>query len=238
MSRLRLLLAAAALAVLATSASAAPITEIEGNNTIATAQSIPGSAFTLPVPATVFNPPGYATATVSGTGGGGDVDIYAFTATGGEVFFDIDDNPFTFDTLLSFFDSTGTLIGYNDDSGPVDPGSQFANDSFLGVLPLPSGLGTYYIAVSAFPNIPVALLGGGLTSTSVVRPDGAFGGFSLTGFAPGSSTFSQNGNATGLPYTLHISVQSQTTTVPEPTTLLLVGAGLLTVAARRHRPRR
>ncbi|HTK91327.1 MAG TPA: hypothetical protein VL948_13855 [Verrucomicrobiae bacterium] len=63
------------------SAEAAPVTELEAdgtavNNSAATAQTIPTSAFTLPVPSTVFDPPGFPTATLFGRGGGSDVDLY------------------------------------------------------------------------------------------------------------------------------------------------------------------
>ena len=69
-------LTAVACALLLTSlrADAAVIAEIEAdgtaaNNTLSVAQGIAPSAFTLPVPAGVFSPPGYATATVQGSGG-------------------------------------------------------------------------------------------------------------------------------------------------------------------------
>jgi hypothetical protein len=48
----------------AIAAEAAPVIELEANGTAsnnsqATAQAIPPSAFTLPVPPTVFDPPGF-----------------------------------------------------------------------------------------------------------------------------------------------------------------------------------
>ena len=65
----------------ATAAEAAPVIEFEldgtaSNNSFATAQTIPTSAFTLPVPPTVFDPPGDPTAALTGFGGGSDVDIF------------------------------------------------------------------------------------------------------------------------------------------------------------------
>jgi hypothetical protein len=84
----------------ATNSFASPITELETggnatNNTIATAQVIPGSAFTTPVPATVFNPPGFPTVTITGLLGSAadpssDVDFYSFTANAGQIYIDID----------------------------------------------------------------------------------------------------------------------------------------------------
>jgi hypothetical protein len=237
---LRVVAVVAALLGASASAGAAPILEVEGNNTIATAQGIPSSAFTTPVPATVFDPPGYPTATVSGLGAGGtnDVDFYAFNANGGNAYFDIDDNPTTFDTILALFDSSGTLIAINDDSFPADlPGSLSSGDSFLGVLML--GPGTYYLAVSAFPNNPNAAVVAGIAST-LIRPDGAFGGRVLTGSPAGDSSYLQgpvSSNGT-VPYTLHISLQSPAVQpVPEPATMLLFGAGLSAIGARLRRRR-
>ena len=64
-------------------ANAAIISETEDlgttatNNTLATAQVIPGTAFTAPEPPTVFPRPGSVTATILGHGGGDDVDFYS-----------------------------------------------------------------------------------------------------------------------------------------------------------------
>jgi hypothetical protein len=224
---------------IATAAGAAPITEVEFNGTIAAAQVIPASAFTTPVPGTVFNPPGFPTATISGLGGSDDatdVDFYAFMANGGDVYFDIDDDPFTVDTILALFDSSGALLAFDDDSFGEDPGTEVGFDSFLGVFTLP-GPGTYYIAVSQFPNFPTALVPG-LTFAALSRPDGSEGGNAVIGAAPGESTYTlgpQRSTGT-MPYTLHISAQNAgTETVPEPVTLLLFGAGLTATAVRKRR---
>jgi hypothetical protein len=233
-----------------TAASASAIVEVEFNNSIAGAQFIHASAFTLPVPGTVFGPPdfpavGFPTATISGLGGGGDVDFYAFTANGGDVYFDIDNGQGIFDTILSLFDSSGTLIALGDDSEPEDPGSLLFLDSFLGVFSLP-GPGTYYLAVSQFPNYPTAF-DFNLPLTPLTRPDGVidvaspFRNNAVAGAASGDSSYSNPsaGNDTA-PYTLHVSVQNptdQTVPVPEPATLLLFGAGLSATAARMRRRR-
>lgn len=190
------------------------------NNTLATAQALSSADFTTPIPPTVFPGVGNLTATIQGRGGDFDVDFYSFTVgkTHNRVFLDIDDDPFTFDTMLSLFDSSGTLIGFDDDSFPLDPGSEFELDSFLGTIRLAPG--TYYIAVSEFANVPSTLEF--VTSFSLLtRPDGQFGGFQIFDATPGESSFGVSDVQAGSPYTLHISQ-----TVPEPGSLTLIGLGL------------
>ena len=236
-----------AILVVAGGSSAATILELETNgtavnNSLGTAQAIPFGAFTTPVPATVFNPPGFPTATINGAGDGSDVDFFSFTAASGQVYFDIDNDPYTFDTFLSLFDSTGKLLAFDDDS-PLDPGSAlnpFVNafDAFVGVFTLP-GPGTYYVAVSESLNIPFGAFG--TPSGTLVRPDGEFGGFLPNNAIIQPPTFVANGPQVGSPYTLYLSVQSPTeggpTPVLEPGTIALVGTGLLAFARARVRRR-
>ena len=221
-------------------ASVVAETESDGtvvNNTPGTAQAIPSPAFTTPVPATVFNPPGFATATITGAGSGDDVDFYSFTATGGSVLLDIDDDPLTFDPMLALFSSAGTLLAFDDDSPPADPGSEDEVDSFLGTFTLP-GPGMYFVAVSEFFNFPTALDCAG--TSALTRPDGGVGGASLTGCTPGDATFQSSGFQQGSDYTLHISLSSPgpAAAVPLPATLALVGGavtGVGLVSAWRRR---
>lgn len=213
-------------------AQAATLVELEAdgtavNNSLATAQAIPSSAFTTPVPPTVFpnaandpSQPQFPTATVLGRNGGSDVDFFSFQANAGRTYFDIDNSPVSFDTILSLFDSAGTLLAFGDDSFPEDPGTNVGFDSFLGVFNL-SAAGTYYIAVSQFNNFPSAAFTASSFS-NLTRPDSGFGGFSVAGVETGNSSFESNGVQLGSPYTLHIS-----TAVPEPASVL----GLLTVGA-------
>lgn len=217
--------------------------EIDGqaaNNTLSTAQTILGGAFTLPLPPNVLGSPGpFPTATIQGHFYGPtvatadlDVDFYSFSAvSGSRVFFDIDNAPLTFPTFLSLFNAGGTLLAYDQalNSG-ADPGSAAFTDSFLGVFTLPN-TGTYYIAVSAGGNFPDAF---GLCSEF---PNIQY--LSVAGVAPntcpaGLSTFSFRNAAQpvgALPYTLQISLES---VVPEPSTVgfLIVGAIFLLVWKR------
>lgn len=227
----------AALAVLACAPSAgraAVILETEAggaaaNNSVATAQGIPNSAFTAPSPPTAFGYNVGSTATIQGIGGGflnGDVDFYSFTTGGNTFTFDIDGGA---DTVLSLFDSSGTLIAFSDDSFPADPGSADGFDAFIGEIFL--GAGTHHVAVSSFPNLPNGLFSAGATA-ALTRPDGAEGGLGVFGATAGDSSFSFDDAqpAVGSPYTLHITQN------PEPASLALWS--LLGLAAAGYRRRR
>jgi hypothetical protein len=231
--------------LLAGPASAAPVVEAEvtgtaTNNTAATAQPIPDASFTTPVPPTVFDPPGWPTATISGHGGSPssdvafrvDVDFYSFSTGGGGALFDIDNNPFTFDTVVSLFNSSGTLIAFGDDSDPADSGTANSLDSFVGTIVLPAG--NYFVTVSQWDNFPTSEGNPNAVFDELERPDGEHGGFLVSGVGPDTS-FRRSGNDAGLAYTLHISLESPGV-IPEPETyaLLLAGLGLIGFAARRR----
>jgi hypothetical protein len=204
------------------------------NNSIATAQAIPSAAFTAPPPANVFG--ALPTATITGRNGGNDVDFFSFQANAGTVYVDIDNDPFSFDSILALFDSSGTLLAFGDDSGPEDPGTAFGFDSFIGVYTL-TAPGTYYVTVSEFSNFPTQAFAG--TIANLLRPDGQLGGLAQSGSAVGVSTFNSNGNQVGSVYTLHISLANPTGVVPEPATIATWGgfAALMLFGSQRRRRR-
>jgi hypothetical protein len=194
----------------------------ETGNDRASATSV-DSLFSLPAPGTVFGSLPTATVT-SSISSPTDVDWYSFTGfAGASIYADIDDDPYTVDTVLSLFDSSGTLLAYDDDSWPLDPGSARTLDSFLGVFDLTEN-DIYYLAVSSYYNFPTERYYD--SSQTLVRPDGAYGGQATPNAATGEDSFAGYGYSYGA-YTLHIT-NSQP--VPEPATFFLVGTGLVGLA--------
>lgn len=210
------LAAAVALAAFGSPARADIISEVEPNNTLATAQNVNGS-FSL-----TFNPNigtgsggGFVNTSttiphvtiLSGPGQAASVDLYRFTmSTPGRIILDIDSsatNPLgggvppqntNFDTTFNLLNSAGVSLFFSDDNGG-DPGDTpgvltgggFNSRIETGVLPA----GDYFVQVQAF-------------ASSVVPTNGT--------------------------YTLHISADGAQVFVPEPATmavfgLMAVGAG-------------
>jgi len=172
----------------------------DGNDALGEAELVASSLFTSPEPTEVTPRPGSVTATISGTGGGNDVDYYQFSFCNEDTSFiaDMDNTPFTFDTILSLFDSDGTLIAFDDDTSPVDAGSASVLDSFIGQITLPPG--TYFVAVSQFANFPNA----DNTCSSSTALD--IGGQEVSGCTFGDSSFASNGLDLGFDYNLHLSL--------------------------------
>jgi Bacterial pre-peptidase C-terminal domain len=222
--------AAGVLSLLMTAISthAGVVFEIESNgqavnNGLSGAQFLAANAFTPNDNPNVFG--SASTATIIGAGGGNDVDFFAFNASAGMSYFDIDGAGY--DTYLALFDANGTLLADNDDSFPGDAGSGSQFDAFLGAYTL-SSAGLYYIAVSRSGNFANATFTGS-DFFQLSRPDGAFGGFGFIGATFGDSSFVNAGTQAGLEYTLHVSV------VPGPGVTAVLASALGGAFARRRR---
>ncbi len=90
-----------------THAAIVTATEIDGtsaNNSLVPAPAIAGASFTTPVPAEVFNPSRYVTATLEGSNGGDEVDFFSFFANPGWVYLDMDNTNPTFDPPIAHLD--------------------------------------------------------------------------------------------------------------------------------------
>jgi len=180
---------------------------LDAGDTRASATSVNG-LFTTPSPGTVFGAPAGYTATVqSSLHHNNDVDWFSFTGAAGQsAFFDVDNDPYTVDTILSLFDAAGTLLAFHDDSFPEDPGTEFGFDAFLGTYLLPTD-GTYYLAVSGYGRFPTA------SSfpdpfTPLLRPDGVFfGGYALDAAPVGDDSFTGSSTEIG-GYTVHLTLDS------------------------------
>jgi hypothetical protein len=212
------------LAAASTVAQGDIIYNAEPNDTFATAQVIPQSAFALD-----YNPD-------IGTGGGGsfvntsttlphvtvlrpgtaettaNFDFFRFTMPGqGIIVADIDDTPVptTFDTVLHLWNAAGVLLATNDNevgTGPGDGSGLFGGllDSRIETDILPAG--DYIVAVAQSPSFG---LDGGVVTDPIPALDS---------------------------YTLNISVTPLS--VPEPSTLALLGigaGGLMGYWSRRRR---
>ena len=233
----KLIIASLLLGSAATSASASVINELEingaaSNNTLATAQAIGASSFTPNANPNVFGT--LPTVSIQGRGGNGDVDFFSFVTKAGKAYFDIDNAQSGFDSILSLFNSSGTLIAFGDDSVPPDPGSASTLDAFLGSINLTAG--TYFIAVSNSGNLPNSLATG-TGFTDLFRPDNAMGGSTVIGATPGDSSFFGSGTQGGQTYLLHISAAGAgaPAAVPVPGSLLLLSVGGVALLLARKR---
>jgi hypothetical protein len=147
----RLLTAVAAMLVASTGvAFAAPVNEVEANDSIAQAQNI-DNYFSLDADPNIGNSTTVPHATVIGTGND-TYDFYSFTVpqagTGTLGVFDIDGAMYSFDSWLNLYNSSGSLIGQSDDGGYTDPGTVHGYDSYM-AYHFPTA-GTYYIAVGRY----------------------------------------------------------------------------------------
>lgn len=230
-----------------TQALALLLDESEGNDTYLTAQDI-DSSFSISSNLDVFDTFGLLpTVSISGSNGAAsDVDYYSFTvASAGMIgYFDIDDvtlsgNHVDLETALRLFNSSNNMLAADPDfrnSTTNDPGSVSSFDSFLGVYKF-SLPGTYYIAVSFYDNVQLTPpLGPYLprpdcwtdnTCNPNNPPPVEYNG-GIINSIPDSIVFGTPFPNTNINqnYTLHVTVG---TPVPEPSTALLFGLGIITL---------
>lgn len=183
------------------------VTEIENNNSLATAQPIEVAPWSLQDNPIIVNSTTVPHVTISGTGDG-TYDYFSFTVESPGTQLTLDIDGATFDTEVFLFQADGTFLAGNDDAGG-DPGSSSFLDSFLTSTLLTPG--TYVIGVARFPSsggtggitgevIPVGAtytLHVSLTGQSVstenepVTVTGFGGGYSFSGLAAGDYVIRQ-----------------------------------------------
>lgn len=134
----KIAIAVAAL-IAAGTAQAAAITEIESNDTLATAQDLDGN-FTLDFSSNIGDGGSNTSTviphvTVQGFAESGGRDTFKFTVTraGSIGIFDIDFGMPSFDGNLTLFNAAGSQLAYNDDyvSSAGQGGSNHGYDSFI-----------------------------------------------------------------------------------------------------------
>ena len=131
-------LAACVAASLSGAASASVVAEVEGNDSLATAQNLDGY-FTVGSDPNVTNAATTPYVSVISGPGGSNYDYYSFTvATAGSYgIFDIDFGMNDFDPWLTVFDAAGNLLTTQDDLGYTDPGSIHRYDPYLDIRSRP-----------------------------------------------------------------------------------------------------
>lgn len=155
------------------SLEASVITEVESNDTFATAQNI-NPYFSLDFSPNIGDKTTNTSTiiphvTIEGSGDG-TYDVYSFFTSGGLAIFDIDVFGLNFsgglvDSELSLFDVDGNLLDFNDDDlasygqlGSDDfnvEGDFNSPDSYLEIIQLAAG--KYFIQVGSFGNNPAEL---------------------------------------------------------------------------------
>jgi hypothetical protein len=146
------------------------VTGADGNQTFATAQTLDGSLFTIPIPPlpsdpNVVNSSTVPYVTVNAVAEGG-FDYYVFTlTTDTKVTFDIDNR--STDLWLELYDADQILLVSQDDSGILDPGSPSSTLSTDPLFSTDLTAGTYYVRVGMpdfnTAGVPIGGLAGGVS---------------------------------------------------------------------------
>jgi Bacterial pre-peptidase C-terminal domain/PEP-CTERM motif len=154
-SRLRKMLPTFALVAMActtTPGYALLINEVEGNNSVNTAQNV-DAYFSAENDPLIAQSTEWPHVSILGQGNfSGDRDFFSFTATAGSMArFDIDQGMPDLDPWINLYTATGTLLWSQDDGGMIDPGSSHAYDSYGTFTFATSGL--YVVSVQRWPDL-------------------------------------------------------------------------------------
>lgn len=153
-----------------------------------------------------------------------DVDMYQIYINGLSSFSATTVGGSIVDTALFLFDSTGMGVLANDDT---------TDDNYQSTIPSTAlSAGIYYLAISAYAYNPVSI--GGLIFPleppwiDVFGPTGPGGASPISGWVYDSYDYGE--------YTITLTGVSSVSSVPEPSTILLFGAGMAGLAfVRRFR---
>ena len=227
---------------------AGSLLEVEGNDSLATAQDVT-AGFGTGFNANITNLDGVNVSTlfpnVSITAtGDGTFDYYRFTVAQDNSLgiFDIDFGMPDVDIEIALFDEAGNSLAEDDDFfAPISPNSEAIDDGAGSVHGFDSFIefifstaGTYTLGVAQFPSVSTT---GGWDLGTRLEED-----FNCDdqGNCVSLGTFTEVANSLPLPagsdYTLNISISDGPTPVPVPAAapLLLSGLGLLLARSRRR----
>lgn len=240
---------ALALAGAVPAAQAGNIVEVEGNDSLASAQDV-SLAFTTDFDANITNQNRINVSTlfphVSIAGTGDDTfDYYRFSVANDNSvgIFDIDFGMPDVDIEIAVFDAAGNPLAEDDDFfQPGTDGDEAIDDGFGSVHGYDSFIeflfttaGDYFVGVARFPS--VSAFGGWDTNVTVEEVESC----DEEGNCVGTGIFTETPNSvpvpTGTDYTLNIAISNGPTPVPLPAAapLMLGALGLLLGRTRRRR---